>query len=264
MKKGFSIILCIIAFILNGMVIFADDTNIITDVKLPYNYTELYANLEIETPLFYDTLDCKIDGVDSTVSGITWTSSDYVANQVGTYVFTAVAPNGCIFAEGQVPTITVRVRKAEGDTSNKGAIDRAGHFFSSDTNASEVITGFHGMAKAGTSNATRVYDITGFNIIRSADTSANIRLAGGVDYVTSTVGAKYAANPTELIAKIGLDGTKLKSLYGGSYGNIFKGITDIYVTDGILTDGVYAGSVNGDFEGTTNIYLSGNSTVPKL
>lgn len=263
MKKGFSIIACILAFLLNGMVIQANENSVITDVELPNNYTELYANLNIESPVFYETIDCKIDGVDGTVSGVTWTSADYDADVVGTYTFSAVAPEGYTFAE--TPTITVRVRVADGDTNNNaGVTHRGGYVYSRDIEASGVITGFYGIAKLGTSKAVHIVDVTGFNEIRSGELGDAAVLLGGVDYSSSTVGAKYVANPTELTAQIGLDGTTMTSMYGGSYGNIFKGTTDIYVTNGTLKTGIYAGSVNGDFEGTTNIYISGNSTVPKL
>ena len=266
MKKGFSIIACILAFLLNGMVIQANENEVITDVYLPHNYTELYASLNNESPVFYNELACKINGEDTTVSGITWTSADYDADAVGIYTFSAVAPSGYQFAEGQTPTITVRVRQGE----NTGIKARSGYFFSrygsNETYNPEPITGFYGTAVASgnSTKPTAIYDITGFNKIYSTNASNKIKLLGGVDCEASSVGGGYAANPKELIGKIRLEGTTIHSMYGGSFGNIYKGITDIYVTDGILSDGVYAGSVNSDFEGTTNIYISGNSTVEKL
>lgn len=246
---------------------------IIEAVTLPFDYTELYTKLNVTAPVFYDTLTCKVEGVDTTVSGFTWDSDDYKADTIGIYTFTATAPVGYEFAEGAAPTITVRVREAEEDPSNYGAIDRYGHFFSNDKYDLETLTGFYGMAVAGINDSgkTRVVDFTGFNPIRPADTSNNIRLMGGVDYAAcdllpegTVLGNKYAANPTELTSKIALSSGKIHSMYGGSYGNIFKGTTDMYVSGGSLTDGIYAGSVNGDFEGTTNIYLSGDANIELL
>ncbi len=246
---------------------------IIEAVTLPFDYTELYTKLNVTTPVFYDTLACEVEGVDTTLSGFTWNSADYKADTIGTYTFTASAPVGYEFAEGAAPTITVRVREAEEDPSNFGAIDRYGHFFSNDKYDSETLTGFYGMAVTGLNDSgkTRVVDFTGFNPIRPADTSNNIRLMGGVDYAAcdllpegTVLGNKYAANPTELTSKIALSSGKMHSMYGGSYGNIFKGTTDIYVTGGSLSDGIYAGSVNGDFVGTTNIYISGDAIIERL
>ncbi len=249
------------------------NVEIIDAVTIPFNYTELYTKLNVTKPVFYDTLTCEVEGVETTLSGFTWNSADYKADTIGTYTFTATAPVGYEFAEGVTPTITVRVREAEEDTKNYGAIDRYGHFFSNDKYNSETLTGFYGMVVAGLDNSakTRVVDFTGFNPIRSADTSNNIRLMGGVDYAASdllpdgtVLGNKYAANPTELTSKIALSSGKMHSMYGGSYGNIFKGTTDIYVSGGSLTDGIYAGSVNDDFEGNTNIYISGDANIELL
>ena len=60
MKKRILAMLCIIALLLSGIqIVFASDEMVITDVELPCSYTELYADLNIESPVFYDTLTCR-------------------------------------------------------------------------------------------------------------------------------------------------------------------------------------------------------------
>ena len=240
---------------------------IIQAVDLPFAYTELYLN--VSTPVFYDQLDCMVDGAVITIPGFTWESSDYKSNTPGTYTFTAIVPIGYKFADDlTIPTIRVRVKNKE------QAANRVGVFFSDDADDTEKITGTYAVVKPSLidTDMVQVYDITGFNSIRtSSNRLAAAWLAGGVDYkndgTNSTdraIGEAYALNPTELTAEIGVDGTSIKGLFGGSYCNIFKGTSNIYVKNGDLVVGVYAGSLNGDFEGTTNIYISGNSTIPEL
>ena len=263
MKKCLLILASVFLCLLSGTKIYAvDGEKVITAVKLPCAYTEFYADAQVVTPVFYDTLECTVDGSAETISGFTWASTDYKTDTVGTYTFTATAPDGYVFSENVTPTITVRVRE--------GSVPaRTGHMYSGSTgdDIPEKITGLYAMVKPGVKNTSKikVYDVTGENGIREGESSTGISLVGGVDYSGDKgIGAKYAENPTDLEAKIGLQGATISAIYGGSLGNIFKGTTDIYVIDGTLSNGVYAGSVNGDFEGTTNIYISGNSTIPVL
>ena len=269
MRRFLAIILSVMLVLNNVHIVYASDTNVtsnvISDVELPFSYTEIYTAKPASQ--FYSKLYCKVDDERMELDGFTWEApAEYGDGKTaGTYTFAAVAPEGYQFAKGETPTITVRVKGVTYITN------RGGTLFSKDTNDSENISGTYAMFKAGsTANMSLLYDITGCTVIDQKERTAGAKIAGGVDYATygettgTTIGDKYAANPTDLTAQIGVEGTTIASLFGGSYCNIFKGTSNIYVKDGVLVTGVFAGSLNGTFDGKTNIHISGNSTIPNL
>jgi len=166
MKRVWLIIMCILALLFGGTsIVHASESQVITEVDLPVNYTELYLNLNIQSPILYDTLVCSVNGADVEITGFTWTSQDYKADTAGTYTFTATPPEGYAFAEGVTPTITVRVRPATGFASPSERSYYYPSSYATGISYDNNITGLYATVAMGSDNKRYVMDVLGKNKI---------------------------------------------------------------------------------------------------
>ncbi|MBR3870433.1 MAG: Ig domain-containing protein, partial [Clostridia bacterium] len=193
----------------------------------------------VEAPVFYDELSVVTDGVETKLSGFTWTSADYNGAVAGEYMFTAVAPASYVFAEDATPVIIVEVVEATlaNASGNIGFAPTV-----APTPVPYVVKGVGGKNVA--------YDVTGFNALDTARGTAAKYFGGSHKSASGAVATEGTTDVTIT------DNASIEGVYGGGYGGTMThtGNVNITIRNATVTS-VFSGGLGSGATVNANAYV---------